>query len=75
VLARRLGELRRGMAGIGADTGLSMSALAIGWVLAKGAKAIIGARSPAEAAAIAGYRALAPDVAAAVEAAAGPFAG
>ena len=74
-LAGRLGELRHALAGIGADTGLAMSALAVGWVLAKGAKAIIGARNPAEAAAIAGYRALAPDVAAAVEAAAGPFAG
>jgi aryl-alcohol dehydrogenase-like predicted oxidoreductase len=74
-LAGRLGELRRGLAGIGADTGLPVSALAIGWVLAKGAKAIVGARSPGEAAAIAGYRPLAPDVAAAVEAAAGPFAG
>jgi aryl-alcohol dehydrogenase-like predicted oxidoreductase len=74
-LAGRLGELRRSLAGIGADAGLPVSALAIGWVLAKGAKAIVGARSPGEAAAIAGYRALAPDVAAAVEAAAGPFAG
>ncbi len=72
-LAGQLGELRRGLAGIAAGTGLSMSALAIGWVLAKGAKAIVGARSPAEAAAIAGYRPLAPDIAAAAEAAAGGF--
>jgi hypothetical protein len=48
-------------------------ARAAGRVLAKGAKAIVGARSPAEAAAIAGYRPLAPDVAAAVEAAARAF--
>lgn len=47
--------------------GLSMTALAIGWVLAKGAKAIIGARSPAEAKAIASYRPLPADLAAAAE--------
>jgi aryl-alcohol dehydrogenase-like predicted oxidoreductase len=73
VLGERLGELRRALAGIAAGTGLSMSALAIGWVLAKGAKAIVGARSPGEAAAIAGYRPLASDVAAAVDAAARAF--
>jgi aryl-alcohol dehydrogenase-like predicted oxidoreductase len=49
------------------EAGLSMTALAIGWVLTKGAKAIIGARSVAEAKAIAGYRALPADLAAAAE--------
>jgi hypothetical protein len=50
-----------------------MSALAIGWVLANGAKATVGARNPGEAAAIAGYRPLAPDLAAAVGVAACAF--
>jgi aryl-alcohol dehydrogenase-like predicted oxidoreductase len=72
-LAGRLGELRRGLAGLAADTGLSMSALAIGWVLANGAKATVGARNPGEAAAIAGYRPLARDLAAAVGVAACAF--
>ena len=52
-----------------------MAALSVGWVLSKGAKAIVGARTPTEAAAIAAYRPLAPDVAAAVEEAARPLGG
>jgi aryl-alcohol dehydrogenase-like predicted oxidoreductase len=46
------------------QAGLSMAALAIGWVLAKGARVIIGARSPAEAAAMTSYKALPADLAA-----------
>jgi aryl-alcohol dehydrogenase-like predicted oxidoreductase len=47
-----------------------MSALAAGWVLARGAQPIIGARSPAEARQIAAIRPLPPDLAAAAHAAA-----
>jgi aryl-alcohol dehydrogenase-like predicted oxidoreductase len=59
------GELVR----IGRRAGLPVAALAIGWVLAKGARAIVGARSVAEAAAIAGYRPVGADLAAELEAA------
>jgi aryl-alcohol dehydrogenase-like predicted oxidoreductase len=52
--------LRGELARIAGEAGLSMTALAIGWVLAKGAKAIVGARTPAEAAAVASYRPLPP---------------
>jgi aryl-alcohol dehydrogenase-like predicted oxidoreductase len=44
-----------------------MTAVAIGWVLAKGARVIIGARSPAEAAAMTSYKALSADLAAEAE--------
>jgi aryl-alcohol dehydrogenase-like predicted oxidoreductase len=54
--------LRAELAQIAGEAGLSVTALAIGWVLAKGAKAIVGARTPAEAAAIASYRPLPPGV-------------
>jgi aryl-alcohol dehydrogenase-like predicted oxidoreductase len=46
---------------------MTMAGLAVGWVLARGARAIVGARSPAEARAITNYRPLPPDYAAAVE--------
>jgi aryl-alcohol dehydrogenase-like predicted oxidoreductase len=65
-----LGRLRRDLARLADEGGLSMTALAVGWVLAKGARAIVGARKPAEAAAIAGYRPLPADLARAAEAAA-----
>jgi aryl-alcohol dehydrogenase-like predicted oxidoreductase len=57
--------LRGELAGLGREAGLSMSALAVGWVLANGARPIVGARSPAEAEVIAGYRPLPADLAAA----------
>jgi aryl-alcohol dehydrogenase-like predicted oxidoreductase len=60
-------RLRRELARIGEQAGLTTSALAVGWVLAKGARAIVGARTPAEAAAIAGYRPLPAGLSAAVE--------
>lgn len=59
------GELAR----IGRRAGLPVAALAIGWVLAKGARAIVGARSVAEATAIAGYQPVGADLAAELEAA------
>jgi aryl-alcohol dehydrogenase-like predicted oxidoreductase len=65
-----LGRLRRDLARLANEAGLSMTALAVGWVLAKGARAIVGARTPAEAAAIPGYRPLSADLARAAEAAA-----
>ncbi len=65
-----LGRLRRDLARLADQAGLSMTALAVGWVLAKGARAIVGARTPAEAAAILGYRPLPADLAQAAEAAA-----
>jgi aryl-alcohol dehydrogenase-like predicted oxidoreductase len=65
-----LAALRRDLAVIASGAGLSMSALAAGWVLARGAQPIIGARTPAEAEQIATFRPLRPDLAAAAEAAA-----
>jgi aryl-alcohol dehydrogenase-like predicted oxidoreductase len=62
-----LAGLRRDLQALAGQAGLSMTALAIGWILAKGARAIIGARTPAEAKAIATYRPLPPDLAAEAE--------
>jgi hypothetical protein len=47
-----------------------MSALAAGWLLARGAQPIIGARTPGEARQIATFRPLSDDLAAAAQAAA-----
>jgi aryl-alcohol dehydrogenase-like predicted oxidoreductase len=66
-----LGQLRRGLLALANQAGLSMTALAVGWILAKGARAIIGARTPAEAEEIARYRPLPPDLAAEAEAVVG----
>jgi aryl-alcohol dehydrogenase-like predicted oxidoreductase len=65
-----LAALRRDLSAVAAAAGLSMTALAAGWVLAKGAQPIIGARTPAEARQIAAIRPIPPDLAAAAEAAA-----
>jgi aryl-alcohol dehydrogenase-like predicted oxidoreductase len=62
-----LGQLRRGLLALADEAGLSLTALAVGWILAKGARAIIGARTPAEAVAIVRYRPLTADLAAAAE--------
>jgi aryl-alcohol dehydrogenase-like predicted oxidoreductase len=62
-----LARLRRELAGLAAEGWMTMAGLAVGWVLAKGARAIVGARSPAEARAITNFRPLPPDFAAAVE--------
>ena len=64
-----LAGLRRELSVIAAGAGLSMSALAAGWVLALGAQPIIGARTPAEARQIAAFRAVPPALAAAAQAA------
>lgn len=65
-----LAALRRDLSAVASGAGLSMSALAAGWVLARGAQPIIGARTPAEARQIAAARPLPPDLAAAAQAAA-----
>jgi aryl-alcohol dehydrogenase-like predicted oxidoreductase len=65
-----LAALRRDLAAIASEAGLSMSALATGWALARGALPIIGARTVAEASQIAAFRPVPPDVAAAAQAAA-----
>jgi aryl-alcohol dehydrogenase-like predicted oxidoreductase len=65
-----LPALRRDLATIAAGGGLSMSALAAGWLLAQGALPIIGARTPAEAREIAAFRPIPPDLAAAAQEAA-----
>lgn len=65
-----LATLRRDLSVIASGAGLSMSALAAGWVLAQGAQPIIGARTPAEARQIAAIRPIPPDLAAAARAAA-----
>jgi aryl-alcohol dehydrogenase-like predicted oxidoreductase len=65
-----LAALRRDLAQIAAQAGLSMTALAAGWVLARGARPVIGARTAGEARQIAGYRPLPPALAAAAQAAA-----
>jgi aryl-alcohol dehydrogenase-like predicted oxidoreductase len=62
-----LAGLRRDLQALAGQAGLSMTALAIGWILAKGARAIIGARTPAEAEAIGTYWPLPPDLAAEAE--------
>jgi aryl-alcohol dehydrogenase-like predicted oxidoreductase len=62
-----LERLRRDLGAIAGGAGLSMSGLAVGWVLARGVRAIVGARTPAEAAAIAGYRPLPAALCAAAE--------
>ena len=65
-----LALLRSNLSAVAARAGLSISALAAGWVLARGAQPIIGARTPAEARQIAAIRPLPPDLAAAAQAAA-----
>jgi aryl-alcohol dehydrogenase-like predicted oxidoreductase len=65
-----LARLRRDLAAIASGAGLSMTALALGWVLARGAQPIIGARTVAEARQIATFRPLPPDLAAEAQAAA-----
>jgi aryl-alcohol dehydrogenase-like predicted oxidoreductase len=60
-------RLRRELAELAAQGWMTMAGLAVGWVLAKGARAIVGARSPAEAIAITHFRPLPPDFAAAAE--------
>jgi aryl-alcohol dehydrogenase-like predicted oxidoreductase len=65
-----LAALRRDLSAIASAAGLSMSALAAGWVLARGAQPIIGARTPAEAREMGAIRPIPPDLAAAAEAAA-----
>ncbi|HEX2819216.1 MAG TPA: aldo/keto reductase [Streptosporangiaceae bacterium] len=62
-----LQSMRRDLRVLADQAGLSMTAVAIGWVLAKGARVIIGARSPAEAAAMTSYKALSADLAAEAE--------
>ena len=62
-----LRSMRHGLRVLADEAGISTTALAIGWVLAKGAKAIVGARSAAEAEEMASYQALSADLAAAAE--------
>ncbi len=62
-----LAGLRRDLSVIASGAGLSMSALAAGWVLAQGAQPVIGARTPAEAGQIAAFRPIPPDLAAAAQ--------
>jgi aryl-alcohol dehydrogenase-like predicted oxidoreductase len=54
-------RLVREMEVIGAGVGMSITELSIGWVLSKGAHAIVGARSPAEAECLSRFGALPPD--------------
>lgn len=65
-----LAALHRNLSAVAARAALSMSALAAGRVLARGAQPIIGARTPAEARQIAAVRPLPPDLATAAQAAA-----
>lgn len=65
-----LAGLRRDLSVIAAAAGVSLTALAAGWVLAQGAQPIIGARTPAEARQIAAFRPIPPGLAAAAQAAA-----
>lgn len=65
-----LAALRRDLAAIAAAAGLSMTAVAAGWALARGALPIIGARTVTEAGQIAAFKPVPPDVAAAAQAAA-----
>jgi aryl-alcohol dehydrogenase-like predicted oxidoreductase len=62
--------LRRNLSAIASSAGLSLTALAAGWVLAQGAQPIIGARTPAEAEQIAAFQPIPPELAAAAKAAA-----
>ena len=55
--------LRPDVSAIGSRGGMSMSALAAGWVLARGAQPIIGAQTPGEARQIAALRPISPDLA------------
>jgi len=64
-----LAGLRRELSTLASGAGLSMSALAAGWVLARGAQPIIGARTAAEARHIAAFRPIPADLAAAAQAA------
>jgi aryl-alcohol dehydrogenase-like predicted oxidoreductase len=68
-----LARLRRDLSALAAQAGLSMTALAVGWVLAHGAQPIIGARTPAEARQIAAFRAIPPELAAAPDGGATPL--
>jgi aryl-alcohol dehydrogenase-like predicted oxidoreductase len=65
-----LAALRRDLAAIASAAGLTMSALAAGWVLARGALPIIGARTAAEASQIAAFQPAPPALAARAQAAA-----
>jgi aryl-alcohol dehydrogenase-like predicted oxidoreductase len=65
-----LAGLRRELSALASGAGLSMSALAAGWVLAQGAQPIIGARTADEARQIAAFRPIPADLAAAAQAAA-----
>jgi len=65
-----LAGLRRELSVLASGAGLSMSTLAAGWVLARGAQPIIGARTAAEARQIAAFRPIPADLAAAAQAAA-----
>jgi aryl-alcohol dehydrogenase-like predicted oxidoreductase len=62
-----LARLRRDLGELALEASMTMAGLAVGWVLAKGARAIVGARTPAEARAMTDYRPLPPDLAAAAE--------
>jgi aryl-alcohol dehydrogenase-like predicted oxidoreductase len=62
--------LRRDLGAIASGAGLSMSVLAAGWVLARGAQPIIGARTATEAGQIATFRPISPELAASAQAAA-----
>jgi aryl-alcohol dehydrogenase-like predicted oxidoreductase len=57
-----LRRLRGQLSQVAGEAGLTLTALAVGWILAKGAKAIVGARTAAEAETIASYRPLPPDL-------------
>ena len=59
--------LRDELASIAGTAGMSMTAMAVGRVLAKGALAIVGARTAAEAQEIAQYRPITSDLCAAAE--------
>jgi aryl-alcohol dehydrogenase-like predicted oxidoreductase len=65
-----MAALRRDLSAVASAAGLSMTALAAGWVLSQEALPIIGARTPAEARQLAAFRPLPPDLAAAAETAA-----
>jgi aryl-alcohol dehydrogenase-like predicted oxidoreductase len=65
-----LAALRGNLSAVAAEAGLSMTALAAGWVLARGTQPNIGARTPAEARQIAAVRPIPPGLAAAAQAAA-----
>ncbi len=62
-----LAQLRRELSELASQGQMTMAGLAVGWVLAKGARAIVGARSPAEARIIPHFRPLPSDLVAAAE--------